>query len=564
MNKKGVILITVFIFMAVMLILVSAYFSGLFTEKKSVNTEKFVIQALNLAEAGANHGLAELRERIRSDLNANAQLITSSAVFQTYITNEDSLGFLRDFAFSAGKAQFNIADNSANISVSSADANINLNTGVQGNYTAVISVTSNGLPTKDPSGQIYYFSYDFSIDATGLITASNSNVQKNVSFNSGNFRVTVRRDNFSKFALFTSHHSTPSGTTVWFTSNTNFTGPVSTNTRFSFANNPSGHFTENVTQHETKARFYNSGSPVLLNADFNAIQDVPVFDKGFERSYDLINLPSSLSQADLKDEALGTLSEPGANGIYVPNNGAALTGGIYVKGNASVNMNVNGDDNPVYTVTQGSTTKTITVDYANNQTVVQEGASTQTYQGLPDGVGNEGVILYAKGNINSFAGTVQKDSKVTISSERDIVITNNVQYQQYNAGSPLNASGYANVLGILSWGGDVRIGTAAPNDVSVHGVVMAPHGKFSVDNYNSGSPRGIATLLGGAITDFYGAFGTFSGTSQVSGYGRNFVYDGRMLEGVAPPYFPYMSNFTSFDDNNLDNKLLWQEKVNAE
>ncbi len=371
--------------------------------------------------------------------------------------------------------------------------------------------------------------------------------------------MTVRRDNFAKYALFTSHHMTPSGTTVWFTANTNFSGPVATNDRFSFANNPSGHFSEEITQHQNQARFYNMGWPVLLNADANGSVDVPIFDRGFQRSYGEVNLSASLSSSDLKNQALGTMSNPGSTGIYIPNNGSQVTGGIFVKGNCAVNMGLDGGDNAVYTITQGSTTKTITVDRSANQTTVQEGASSAVYQGIPDGTSNEGTIIFSTDDITSFSGTVQRDTAMTVSSERDVVVTGNVRYEQYNTG-PLNATGYNNVLGIVAWGGDVRIGSAAPNNVEIHGVIMAPHGEFTVDNYSSGSPRGTATLLGGVIADFYGAFGTFSGSTPISGFGRNFNYDARMLAGVTPPYFPYMSNFSSFDDNGLDASLTWQDE----
>jgi len=553
-NKRGVVLVISLIVMTVILVLTGVYFLSLMTDKRSADSEGFTLQALGLAEAGANQGVSELRKRIRIDLLNNISVVTQGSLIRAYVTNNDSLGLLRDYAYGAGQPRFVVSSGQATVAVLA----LNLNTAVSGNYNATIIVTANGNPSN-PSGEIYLFPYKYTIDSTGTITRPTPNIQKRTRLLQGVFTVTVRRDTFAKYALFTSHHSMPSGTTVWFTANTNFTGPVSTNTRFSFANNPSGHFTEEVSQHETKARFYNAGSAILLNANSNPPRDVPIFDYGFTRGADIINLESSISQADLKQEALGTLSNPGPNGIYVPNNGTSLTGGVYIVGNSSVSMGVDVNNNPVYTITQGSTTKTITVDYANNQTKIQTGSVTETYQGIPDGVSNQGTLIYAKDNINSFSGTVQSASALTVSSERDIVITNHVQYQDYTS-SPLSAIGYNNLLGILSWGGDVRIGTAAPNNINIHGVVMAPHGVFTVDNYNSGSARGTATLLGGAITDFYGPFGTFSGTTPVSGYGRNFVYDARMLQGMAPPYFPYMSNFTSFDNGGLDNKLVWQDK----
>lgn len=556
MTNKGVVLVVSLVVMAVLLVLTGAYFSSLITEKRAVDTERVVLQTLHLAEAGANHGLAELRERIRTDLKdalENTPKTVAANNLAGLFGNQDPLGLLEDYG------QFSVANGQATYPVSP----LNLNTGVPGTYTATLSLTPQAVQQNPirPNTDEYRFFYDYSISATA--SAGNPPVSKTVKLLKGSFAVNVHLDNFAKYALFTSQHMMPSGTTVWFTANTNFSGPVATNTRFSFANNPSGHFTEEVTQLQTSARFYNNGSPLLLDANSNANKDVPIFDKGFERGHPMINLPSSVTQTDLKVQALGGTAEPGSNGVYVPNNGTALTGGIYVRGNqgqssddAVISMGIDANNNPAYTITRGTSTTVVTVDYVNSQTKVQTGSTINTYQGIPDGVGNEGVILYVNDNIKSLSGTVQKDSAVTVSSERDVIITNNILYEK-DPRLPGNGN-YANLLGILSWGGKVRIGTSAPNNITVNAVVMAPTGVFTVDNYNSGSPRGVATLLGGSITQFYGAFGTFSGVNPVSGYGRNFVYDARMLQGIAPPYFPYIGSFTSSDDGGLDMRLTWE------
>lgn len=553
-DRKGVILIITCIIVAILLVLTSVLFSNLSTEKRAVDTDKDTLQALSIAEAGGSHALAELRKRIRTDLKTNVETSGTHTLFQSYFTSGDSLGFLRDFAYTGGAAQFSVSSGQAALTL----VPLNLDVGFQGTYTPIIVVTEK-TPPANPSTDVYVFSYNYNIQSQGRVTDVGLVVNKNIFLRGGSFTVTVRRDNFAKYALFTTHHTTPSGTTVWFTANTSFSGPVSTNDRFSFANNPSGHFSEDVTQHKDKAQFYNLGWPVLLAAVANSTRDVPVFDKGFVRGYGEVNLPSSLSSADLKNQALGTMSNPGPSGIYVPNNGLQVTGGIFVKGDCTLNMSLDGSDNAVYAMTQDSTTKTITVNRTGNQTTVQDSGGTVVYQGIPDGTGDEGTIIFSTDDITEFSGTVQKDTAITVSSERDVVITGNVKYEQYNT-SPLSATGYNNVLGIVAWEGDVRIGTAAPNNVEIHGVVMAPHGEFTVDNYSLGSSRGTATLLGGVIADFYGAFGTFSGSTPISGYGRNFNYDARMLAGVTPPYFPYMSNYSSFDDNGLDAKLAWQDE----
>jgi hypothetical protein len=238
-------------------------------------------------------------------------------------------------------------------------------------------------------------------------------------------------------------------------------------------------------------------------------------------------------------------------------------------------MGVDVNGNATYSITQGTTTKIITVDYGeeiegDEQTTVQTvGGSTNTYTGLPDGLDDLGTIIYVDGKVNSLAGTVQRLSQVTVSSENDIIITNNIVYEEFTAGSgtpgqpgyvPPNAEGTTNLLGMLSWGGDVRIGTGAPNDINIHGTVMARNGIFTVDNYDSGSPRGAATLLGGAITQFYGAFGQFNPATgqQIHGYGRNFTYDGRMATGESLPYFPTMRTFIAFT-NDITDRINWQE-----
>lgn len=557
-QNKGIVLVISLVVMAALLVLTGAYFSSLLTEKRAADNERSLLAALGLAEAGANHALAELRKVIRTDLKNNLETTPKTVAanqMYNFFTAQNPLGLLQNYA------GFTVANAQATLSIGA----LNLNTAIQGSYNAAITLTPQVLaqnPTN-PGSDHYKFYYNYSLNATANTVMPN--VSKTINLQKGSCVVDVHLDNFAKYALFTSQHMMPSGTTVWFTANTNFSGPVATNTRFSFANNPSGHFTEEVTQLQATARFYNNGTPIFLDADYNGNRDVPIFDNEFERSHSMINLPSSVSQTDLKTQALGGTAEPGSNGIYIPNNGISVTGGIYVRGNqgqssddAIVSMSKDANNNAVYTVSQGTTTKTITVDYSNNQTKVQSGSTTTTYQGIPDGVGNEGVILYVNDNIKSLSGTVQKDSAVTVSSERDIMITNNIIYEK----DPRVAGNenYANLLGILSWGGNVRIATTAPNNVTINGVVMAPTGIFTVDNYNSGSSRGTATLLGGAITQFYGAFGTFSGTTALTGYGRNFVYDSRMLHGIAPPYFPYIGPFTSSDDGGLDNKLAWQDK----
>ena len=573
-NKRGMMLAVVLMVMTVLVISTAVFFATTLSERTFSDIERFALQALNLAESGANQGLSELRARIRTTLSNNLQSVNDENIFQNYV-NTNPLGLLRDYAGFTLTGTLGSPNYKATFTVTPLATQAT----VHGTYSSTITVTMNGNPSK-PHPDIYVFPYNFIISSTGRVTSTVPNTIKTVNLTNGAFAITVQRNNFARFALFTSHHETPGGTTVWFTAQTNFTGPVHTNTRFSFAGNPSGTFSEEITQHLTTARFYNNNSVthLLLNANSNPPNDVPIFTNpaNFQRGVSEVNLPSSMTQSDMTDAARGSFTQNQVNsqGVYVPNQGGALTGGIYVNGDASINMNkdsVDPENKAVFALTQGSTTTTITVEYAHEavaaNTVVKVGAGAPvTYQGIPDGTNHEGPLIYVTGGqatLKNPSGTdliVQKKTNMTVACDKNIIIQDNIKYQEYNP-SPLNATGYNNMLGLITWGGnsDVIVGSQAPNNVEIHAIVFSEEGEFRVDDYDNGSPRGTATLLGGVITNFYGPFGTFTGTTPVSGYGRNFVYDTRALNaGLHPPYFPVLANFIATDDGGLDNRLRWQ------
>jgi hypothetical protein len=210
-----------------------------------------------------------------------------------------------------------------------------------------------------------------------------------------------------------------------------------------------------------------------------------------------------------------------------------MTGGIYVNGDASVSLSVPAAGIAQYTITQGSNTWTVQVNNAANQTSIKQNAGPPTtYAGLPNG------MLFVDGKVTGLAGTLQRDSQLTVAATSDVTITGHLMYENFTAGSPPKAEGTTNLMGILSWNNGIHIGTSAPNDITIHATLMAPIGQVIVDNYDTTAVRGTATILGGVIEDSYGAFGISSGGSIVHGYARNFIYDKRMAQGMAPPYFP--------------------------
>jgi hypothetical protein len=527
------------------------------TERGIAFNSKSEISAFYVAEAGIQRGVPELRKYADATVLNTTTAGVSNATIDSYRTNNDPAGFFVAYAHPTGLTPFTRVNNTlASLALPASD----LPTG-SGTYSGTIEVKANGNPTKTTAGNtdVYVFPYIYTVTSNGSVPPGSRSVSA-----SGDCTITTTVittpgttptsvfDSFARYALLTDTQTNAAGQEVWF-NNTNcrYTGPVHTNGHFHFAQNPSGTFIgAPVTSVSSTAEYYNNGNNVHLNADNNGTRDVPVFTGGaqFTRGAANIPLPAFTTASAQQSVALfgveGQTIPSLANGIYVPVDASnQVIGGIYVDGNATVTPGASGA-NATYTITQGTTTKIITVNQSGNSTTVQtQGGSTETYTGVPNG------MIYVDGRITSLSGTIGANEQVTIAATDRIEITNNLTYQNYQANSnpptspaTPSAAGQNNVLGVLSWNDDVVISDSmSAGDKSIHATVMAPNGEFCVENYSSLPAKGTITLLGGVITHTYGAFHIFSGTTLTHGYRRNFVYDARMGQGMSPPFFPTLS-----------------------
>ncbi len=435
------------------------------------------------------------------------------------------------------------------------------------NFTASASIAFADSDLAD-TAQVY--NYNYTVTATGTFGLQG---QRRVQ-SQGVLRVSASRGSFTDYLIYTNTHLTPSGGAIWFTSSGHFDGRVHTNGEFRFAFQPT--FEDLASSVNNKAWFNNKGSPVELAASNNGSIDVPNFFGGFQRGAPSIPLPAN--SYNQQNAALGldpsSSSPPNNNtinaqlgtgagsstppdGIYLVHTGVTMSGGIYVQGILdSYRTSVDGLGRQVYTMTQGATTKTVTIDRTANVTMVTQGATTTTYLGVPRGV------TYVNGAISSLRGPdrvsgapppgIADDNQLLIAATGNIVIQGDLTVENY---SSINGAG---VLGLLTSGGNIRVGSSAPNDCNLDAFVMATASlsSFMVDSYNSGSPRGTFHLRGGMIADRYGAFGTFSSSTgnMLTGYARDFRYDRR---GIVPPYFPTTSRFDA--DLPTARAIAWRE-----
>lgn len=432
------------------------------------------------------------------------------------------------------------------------------------NYTATTALTFEDS-TLDLRSQAY--NYRYVTNSQGVYESGDRQV-----IAEGRLRVSATRGSFADYLIFTDTHALPGGSPIWFYTNGHFDGRVHTNGEFRLAYFPT--FEDLATSVNQKAWYYNNGSNKELDASFNGTIDVPNFYGGFNRGVPRIDLPAnSFSQeraaiggnaADTSPvtneeirAALGLASgsTPPPNGVYVPNSGGYVTGGIYVAGNANqVLMSVSGNVQVMAIKDASNNLTTVRVDHTAETTqITWPGGATDNYTGVPRG------CLYAKGSVQDLRGpdrvggasppAVARDHQMSVVATSDVIIRRDLSYQDFSGGQ--------NVLGIFSSGGNVRIATDAPNELLVDAYVMASaSGKvFTVDSYNSGSYRGQVHLRGGMVTNYYGAFGTFG--SSLTGYGRDFRYDRR---GYVPPYYPLTQRFVP--DEPQPQVLAWRELGN--
>lgn len=448
----------------------------------------------------------------------------------------------------------------------------------------------------------YEFFFSFTVTSDGQMPPR---ARRRVTL-SGDFSVRVRRQSFAEFVLFRDITTTPGGAAVWFIDRDLFDGPVHTNTQWRFVRFP--RFTGRITQANNQAWFFNNGSPRQLAQNENVVagvrRDAPVQPDNtpanladdndnppanFTRGVPVIPIPanpfsqkgvsigriptdtSTVTNLQIRQAVpeLADNSDAVPNGIYVPvsdgnSNGVsdaneALAGGIYVQGDLnSLTLSVGGPSNnlAVYTLVQGGQTLTVTVDRLLGTTTVTNSAwpapQTRVFAGVPKGWqvpdNANAAIIYVQGAINAMNGTLEEKEQTTVAAAGLIDITNNLLYEDPPDYTNPNDNP-TNLLGVYSANNHIRFAGSAPDDLTIHAVLMAGNrtdgfnSSVNAQNYNT---RNIGTLhlIGGIIEEYSGPIGTMNSSGQqLSGYARDFHYDRRMSRGFSPPYFPTTNLF---------------------
>lgn len=592
-RQRGVALVIALATMVVLLGIGTLLFTRTLSEIRHSGDDAAIVQTLMLARGAANAGGAILSGSVRNSLMDIVQTTadtTSPWAYGDYAGNPtapEPVSTARDLAAVANQLQTRVD----NLVCSTAPAPDDSNATVQLRIYFTNSACGQPLPSGVQLGSGHFVSGQargsggtsytqvYALPFVLVADAQEGKYRRNI-VSQGEFRFTLGRSSFARYALFTNVHATPSGTNVWFTDRTLFDGPVHTNNYFRFYRQP--WFGGEVTSAGcTNPGDTSCNGRIRPGADFYGV--------GFVRDTAMTPSPDAPSYTNW----YGTHAPQFTDGvdwrttfIELPNNNqaqrdAAINGGIYVNGNIQdLAFSVTTDGGTKYqqidiTVCtrysrrgQCLRTRTDRYRYSDGGYLQQldSNGDWQTVYRNGDPLVFNGVI-FAEGAIGQVRGPARTNpldpdtappaiadfAKITVAAGNDIYIRNDLKYEDRPCSSPpeRNPDGSVtpavcdnldaeNVLGIYSQDGNVFISRYAPTDIHIDAVLMSARGVVQVEDYNRIAPKGSVYLTGGIIEYFYGAFGTFNASTgtNATGYGRRFTYDQRMRAGLAPPFFP--------------------------
>jgi Tfp pilus assembly protein PilX len=592
--ERGAALVAVLGVIVIVSILIAALVFATMGERAISQQQAGGTQALFLAEAGAYRALSELRHRLLVNLAAR---IDQAEAEQIIAACESDDGWRLIAAFAHPEAATDWTEDPA-----TAEAVLSLNAGRSitvragtgaetGQFTATIRVrtTAAGVRAEcqrsgTASPERYRMFLDYEIVATGMTRNTRRSV-KLTNPQSAPVELVVERASFSRWALLLLDRSEQ-----WLTGETTLEGPAHTNDRWRIAGSPSFHAP--ISSSGVEVVFDNCGSRVELAAAANpgappgCVGDQPRYAAGElergVRSVEFPEHPPSLARAALgldpdgpppddADLARAATDQirPGtapAPGIYVPNDGGVLrhprTGsptGIYVRGNVNIVALAVEDGRQILLLrligSSGAVTQKIVFDPQREAMVVSGGdGAARTYRGRFNG------LIYVDGTIEAFSGTVARTTLLTVVARKAITITDHVVYEH-----PPAAGGDdpANLLGLYVEDGSVQIdGNAAPADLYLDAVILAPKGSLRTDGLSDLSDRGTLHLFGGLTAEEFGAVGMIDPDNGARrGYRLDLRYDHRLLSETMPPFFPRADRYGALRPrgDGLYRKPVWQE-----
>ncbi|MCL5774549.1 MAG: hypothetical protein M1536_09295 [Firmicutes bacterium] len=476
-NKKGIVLITVIIFMVILFMLSGAITTLVFPEFFFLKKHSAEIAAFHLADAGIKEAMYRMEQN-------------------------------KDFSNFTGTLAPAWPPNSP----------------AYGTYSVTIA------PDPGNNNDIVQIYYITSVARLNNRPGTNHTV----------YAIVDTSTSFAKYLYFSDQEiMAGSGTHNVFNMGDQLNGPVFSNDQFyiNWTN-----YQGNPPIFQTKLDSARTSINYIPDAPQNESGYKKIFkngSQGFELGVGKITFPPP-NNAQIT-AALGGMQTPTSQGVYLPNNGSSVSGGIYVMGDLeNLNFKVDGNGNQTIEFYQeeehGHATRktTVTLNPASNTTTIQYNwkGQTATYQGIINGV------IFTNGDVGvaSVGGTIGSRLTLVTPPNNEVEIKGHIRYKDDPRTNP-NAT---NVLGIVS--GNIIIDDNAPANLEVDAVMLAGNpsgnGSFYYGNWDRRGPKGNLTIFGGLATQQSGPVGTYNPDgSVITGYKKIYNYDTR-LSLFPPPYYP--------------------------
>ena len=306
-------------------------------------------------------------------------------------------------------------------------------------------------------------------------------------------RQRVRMTSFAQYAMFTDEETNGS-VALWYISGDHVEGRLHTNGTFHFAGTPQ--FTGRITSSSDHMIGY-PNYRVDDMSDWPVGSNAPRFAAGAELNAPMIEMPTDLP--DLRH--------------------LSMFGGVFTGVETDIELG--------FTGVQAASRTPGWLRYRAHADTHGDWVSVEIAT-LSDGIFYSDGDVYIKGVL---------DGELTVASQRDIRIIDDVTYEASNAaGAP--QPGCNDLLGLVAERNIVFADNAAnQNNLIVNAVLMALDTSITVENYTSGAPRGTLTIWGGLIQKYRGAVGQFRNGTIIHGYQKDYHYDSRVT-GRTPPSYP--------------------------
>ncbi len=453
------------------------------------------------------------------------------------------------------------------------------------------SVLGGGGTCAAPTGAVtgYSYLYSYSLRAFGRSTGN----QVTSISDSGTIKVNVTgvaggtTTSFSAWGMFIDQYSICDGSTLV---PGTITGPVFTNGAWNFGSAGNYIYTDSVGSVSPNVGYqYSDGtchqSPTKSDK-YKSTTISPTFQSGLNLNQAAVPLPvndfnqkravldgkgttsTAVTNSDL-NSALKSVSKAPypltgtSSGVFLPytvnpTTGAASFsgGGIYVQGDASVKLSTSGASAQVYTISQGGTTTTITIDPVANTTTVSSGGTQLNIAGVPNqydpttgAVQRDATMLYVNGNITSLSGpgqgqaAISDSTALTVTAANNVTVTGDILYhtepvtltQNQIANAPADTlipgSDHGQVLGIFTAKGDIQLNNSQSNgnleiDASLATISQGGTGGL----VNVGSSINTLSIVGGRIQN---------NIKNIGATTRNVFFDRRFAQNnFSPPWYP--------------------------